>query len=239
MYSFTFDASDCKDYLERIGPELERPERPKVCPFCDYTWVWFDGWRILYPVILTEGKASHLRNGLFLQRVACSKCYRSWTLYPAFLYPYRVFEPDHLETAALLYLSAPDATYKKVSQGMNCSARSIWRWVGWTGMLLSAAELVAKAELLDGSGQGADVIPRSVPQDHKKAYSEEREVLLLKSYQGLSSLVVFARAQPIPPADPSPLRFWLIEEFQQFRKIHYLTRHRSPPLPVVPRGPPV
>lgn len=120
-----------------------------------------------------------------------------------------------------------------------CSPRSVWRWVGWIAGLLAAPQLLAEAEGLCGTGLSAGLIPRSVPQDHAKAYSPERASVLLAGFQGLTAVALWSRAQPVPPEDESPLRFWLVQRFLAFRRIEHLVAPRqSPPLPVEETGPP-
>jgi hypothetical protein len=46
--------------------------------------------------------------------------------------------------------------------------------------------------------------------------------------QVLVALAVLHRAQPEPPADPSPLRWWLLAEFLAFRRLDLLTRGNTP-----------
>lgn len=175
-----------------------------------------------------------------MQRVVCSQCSLSWTLRPSFLYPFVSLQPDVAESAALAYLSDANATYKQVGANIGCSARTVWRWVGWVARFLSAPELLSEAERSTGGGQSVTVVPKQVPQNHVKAYSRERERLLLRAFQGLAALVTWARGQVAPPDDPSPLRFWLITRFLTFREIHHQVGvPQSPPLPVEPRGPPV
>jgi len=237
--SIVLGSAEFKSYQERIGPGLERPERPAQCPFCDGVRIWFDGWRLVFCVVLDDGIPHRFEEGLPLQRVKCAVCHRSWTLRPAFLYPHRTFAPDVPEAAALSYLSRPESTYKEVGRAFGCSARSVWRWVGWSAGLSKAPAVLAEAERLSGSGQSASVVPREVAQDHPKAYSPERGRTLLAAFQGLVALAVWTRAQPIPPDDPSPLRFWLAERFRAFRELHRLVpRNSSPPLPVEGTGPP-
>jgi hypothetical protein len=120
-----------------------------------------------------------------------------------------------------------------------CSPRSVWRWVGWLAGLLAAPQILAEAERLAPSGESPHLIPRSIPEDHAKAYSPERGQALLGAFQGLVALVLWSRAQPAPPADPSPLRFWLADRFLAFRQIEHLgARRASPPKPVEETGPP-
>jgi hypothetical protein len=226
--------------VQTIGPKIGRPKRPSSCLVCKCLRIWFDGWRIVHPTLLDDGTPYRCENGLPLQRVVCSSCGLSWTLRPSFLYRHLSIQPDVAESAALAYLSEPDATYKRVGESIGCSARTVWRWVGWTARFLSAPQLLSEAERSSGGGQSVAVIPRQVPQDHAKAYSPERTVLLLQAFQGLSALIAWARAQVAPPDDPSPLRFWLISQFLTFREIYYqISVIQSPPLPVEPRGPPV
>lgn len=231
--------SEFKVYLAKFGPGLGRPDRPDACLFCDGSSIWFDGWRWVFSVILADGTPHRFDDGLPLQRVVCVDCKVSWTLRPAFLYPRRSLEPDVAEGAALSFLSKPTATYEATGKAFGCSTSTVWRWVGWIAALLSARALLADAERLSGTGQSAALTPREVPQDHAKAHSPERQRALLDAFQGLCALVVWSRAQPAPPLDPSPLRFWLADRFRAFREVHRLTpAHSSPPLEGRPTGPP-
>jgi hypothetical protein len=228
-----------KTYAATIGPGVGRPDRPRACPFCDGARVWFDGWRLVSSIVFADGKTHRFDDGLWLQRTVCAACDRSWTLLPSFLYPSRFFEPDVVEAAGFSYLSESGATYEKVGQAFGCSASTVWRWVGWIAGLLAARPLLAEAERLSGAGQSAALMPREVPQRHAKAYSAQRGRALLDAFQGLCALLAWSRAQPTPPMDPSPLRFWLAERFQAFREVHRLTpANSSPPLEGRATGPP-
>jgi hypothetical protein len=231
--------SEFKIYAATTGPGVGRPDRPHECPFCDGSVVWFDGWRLVSSILLADGKPHRFDDGLWLQRVVCAACDRSWTLLPSFLYPSRSLEPDVAEAAALVYLGEPEATYEKTGRAFGCSASTVWRWVGWIAGLLSARALLAEAERLSCAGQSAALIPREVPADHCKAYSPEREKTLVDAFQGLCALLVWSRSQPAPHRDPCPLRGWLVERFRTLGEIHRLTpAHSSPPLEGRPTGPP-
>lgn len=239
MASIYLGSAEFKSYAAEIGPGLRHPARPSECPFCDGRRVWFDGWHFVFCAVLADDVPHRFDDGLPLQRVCCADCERSWTLRPSFLYPYRSLEPDVAEAAALSYLSTPSATYEKTARAYGCSARTLWRWVGWLAGLFSPRALLAEAEQLSGNGQSAALIPRDVPQDHEKARSPEREQTLLSAFQAVCALAVWVRAQPAPPTDPSPLRFWLIERFRSFREVHRLVpKNSSPPLPEDSTGPP-
>ena len=228
-----------KAYLEAIGPGRGRPDRPRACPFCDGERVWYDGWRVVFCVVLADGTVHRFADGLWIQRVCCAKCRTSWPLRPPFCYPHRSLEPDVAEAAVLAYLGEASASYARVAARHGCSARSVWRWVGWIAGLVRVGDLLAEAERLTGAGQAAALIPRAVPQDHAKALSPEREQTLLRALQALVALAIWARSQPVAPEDPSALRVWLTLRFLAFRELHYLGPQRSSPLlPGDSTGPP-
>lgn len=239
MASIVLGLAEFKSYLAGIGPGLGHPERPRLCLRCDGVRIWFDGWRVVFSVVLADGAPHRFDEGIPLQRVRCATCKGSWTLRPAALYPHRSLQPDVAEAAALSYLSQPDATYQKTAEDFGCSPRSVWRWTGSLAALLDPPALVAEAELLAGTGQSAALIPHSVPQDHSKALSPQREAVLLRAFQGLVALAVWARSASVPPQDPSPLRCWLAGRFLVFLELHLLVPgEQSPGLPGDSTGPP-
>lgn len=238
MSSVVLSSVEIKSYCEAVGPGRGRPPRPDSCSLCDGRRIWFDGWRAVFAVVLADGTPYRFDDGLPLQRVVCSSCERSWTLRPAFLYPHRTFEPDVDEAAALAYLADPTATYADVATRFTCSARSVWRWVGWTAALVAPAVLVAAAVRHAGATASADVIPRAVPQIDRKARSRRRRRQLVAALQVLAAIAALMRAQRVPPTDPSPLRAWLVGRFLAFRQIAFATRSGlSPPMPDLPAGP--
>ena len=244
MASFILGVAEFKSYVATIGPDLGRSERPAVCLLCVVcTRIWFNGWRRVFCVVLGDGDGDRVSErfdeGLWLQRVCCAECDGSWTIRPEALYPHRSFQPDVVEAGAIAYLSDPSATYQKTADALGCSPRSVWRWIGWLAHLLDAPAIVSEAEQHFSSGQSAALIPREVPEDHEKARSPERKQVILRAFQGLVALIVWLRAQPITPLDPSPLRVCLAERFLTFRKIHHLVAHnQSPPLPDASIRPP-
>lgn len=180
-----------------------------------------------------------MRIDVALQRVACSDCWRSWSLWPGFLYPRRQFAPDVIEAAALAYLATPDATYVKVAARFGCSWTSVWRWVGWLGRLHAPEQLMAAVMCLQPSSPALDLVPRYVPQDHEKAYTAERAALLLSALRTVVLIALLCRTLSAPPADPSPLRWVLWVHFQAFpRPIGLSETARSPAIHIDHRGPP-
>ena len=240
MSSIVLPWTDIKSYRGQIGPGLGRPPRPSACPVCPCRWIWYDGWRLVFSVVLAEsGEAVRLDEGLPLQRVACASCWRSWTLWPAFLYPRRQFSPDVSEAAALAYLGTPSATYVGVGARFGCSWTSVWRWVGWLGRLRAPEDLLAAIVRLVPDSPAIDLVPRQVPQDHDKAYSAGRAALLLSGLRTVVLISLLWRALPTPPADPSPLRWLLWVQLRAFpRPIGLREGIASPAFHIDRRGPP-
>jgi hypothetical protein len=238
MSSIALSWIEIKHYVESIGPGRNRPSRPRACPRCNHSRIWYDGWRLVFCVVLIDGTPFRFDEGLWLQRAACSLCWFSWTCQPSFIYPHRSFQPDLIEAAVLSYLQNPTATYAWVSKQYGCSLTMLWGWAGWLSQLVEPAAIVAKAARLDPALPTAELIPYSVPQDHPKARSPKRQDVLLRALQVLIAIVAWARAQIVPPSDPSPLRWFLTGQFLLFHRKAFVTRPGwSPAIEVVQRGP--
>jgi hypothetical protein len=228
--SIALSWSEFKTYCAEIGPGRGRPPRPTQCVFCDGARVWFNGWRRILITLLVDGQPHRPTEWVPVQRVRCARraCRRSWTLRPPWLYPHRSLEPDVAEAAALTYLLDPAATNVSVASTFRCAWITVWRWVGWVAVLVTPAALLARAAQL-GAHAGAD--PRLLPREiaaAARARSARRAHLVRQAAQVLVALALLHRAQPEPPADSSPLRWWLLAEFLAVRRIAYLTRMASP-----------
>ncbi len=219
---------------------MSHPPRPIACERCGGTHIWFDGWRVVHSIVLDDGRRRRFDEGLPVQRAKCKRCAHSWPLRPPWLYPYRTFEPDVAEAAALAYLTDSAGTYASTAKAFGCATSTVWRWVGWVAKLGEPASVIAATARIDPATPAADLIPREVPQDHPKARSVARHRALLRALQLLVTLAFFARAQVHPPDDPSALRFWLVARFRASGEIAFLTRPGfSPRLKNPTRGPPV
>jgi hypothetical protein len=222
--------SDCKTYGETIGPGRGDPPRPSQCGFCDGTRVWFNGWRRVWPTLLVDGRPHRPPDGIALRRVRCARraCRRSWTLRPPWLYPHRSLEPDVAEAAALAYLREPATSYAAVATAFGCAWITVWRWIGWLATLAAPAALLGAAGRAEPRG-GVDpgMIPREVSAA-ARARSPERAAAVRTAAQVVVALAILHRAQPEPPADPSPLRWWLVAEFLAVRRLAWLTRPSAP-----------
>jgi hypothetical protein len=206
---------------------------------CPGKWIWYDGWRHVFSVVLVEdGRAERIDEGLPLQRVACAACWTSWTLWPPFLYPARQFGPDVNEAAALAYLADAHATYVGVGKRYGCSWTTAWRWVGWLGRLVVPEEILATIVRTAGASPALDFVPRVVPQDHDKAYSAERAEILLRAYRTLVLICLLGRAMCVPASDPCPLRWFLWMRLKQRPPTADREKARSPAFHIDRRGPP-
>lgn len=203
MASILLDSIDFKTYLDRIGPGRGRPERPDRCPFCSCRSVWFDGWRIVFCVVLCDGTPHHFDDGLPLQRVVCSNCHAAWTLRPGFLYPCLSFQLDVVEAAARAYLVDPEASYDEVAARFHCSPRSVWRWVGW---LASSVLLSSFNEALKARGLSVEMLPCELPRRPGKARSTARAGTLLAASQVLGFLAMEGGAPTASDSAPRLLR---------------------------------
>ena len=61
-------------YATIIGPGVGRPARPVACPWCSATRVRFDGWRVVFAVVLADGSPHRFDDGLPIRRVCCAAC---------------------------------------------------------------------------------------------------------------------------------------------------------------------
>jgi hypothetical protein len=233
VLSIALPWSEFKSYCEAVGPGRERVPRPRQCIFCEHERVWFNGWRRVLPTLIVDEQPHRPADWVWLQRVRCARpeCGRSWTLRPPWLYPHRSLEPDLSEQAALAYLLDPQASYVSVARVAGCAWVTVWRWVGWIAALTTPAALLAQAARL-GAVSGADParLPRLIPAA-ARARSRQRAQVVERAAHVLIALALLQRAQPEPPADPSPLRWWIMAAFLTFRHLAYVTRAGlSPPL---------
>jgi hypothetical protein len=220
---------DFKTYCDTIGPDRRRPARPEQCVFCEGGRVWFNGWRRVLITLLVDGQPHRPDDWVPLPRVRCGRraCGRSWTLRPAWLYPHRSLEPDVAEAAALAYLLDAHATYAALARAVGCAWITVWRWVGWVAGLVAPGTLLAQAARLDPAGADAAALPRKVPAA-ARARSAERAQVVTQAARVLVALTLLHRAQPEPPADPSPLRWWLAAEFRAVRRVAPLSGGSAP-----------
>jgi hypothetical protein len=230
---------EINEYRRTIGPGKGGPARPSVCPLCDGTVVWFNGWRVVFAIVLQHGLAYRFDDGLPVQRVKCAQCKKAWTLRPPWLYPRRQFQLDVVENATINYLQEPRSTHRGVARSVGCAASSVWRWVGECATVAEPAAIVADTTRMDPGTPVLQLIPKQVPQTHQKARSDSRAQVLLLCLQLLTSLGCWSRALPHPSLDPSPLRRYVWDRFLRLHQVMPLRGSSlSPRLQQRQRGPP-
>jgi hypothetical protein len=100
---------------------------------------------------------------------------------------------------------------------------TVWLWCTWIAALATPGALLARIAYLDRAAAVPEQLPRTVAAA-ARARSPRRQRLLLRGYQVLTALAMLHRAQPEPPSDPSPLRWFLTAELALFRRKALLRR---------------
>lgn len=214
-----------KEYVEEFGPGRRHPDRPRCCPYCECERVWYNGWRVVHVTVLLEGAPHRRGEGVAVQRVRCARpeCRRSWTLYPSWIYPHRSYQLDVVEAALDAYLGQAAQSYRSVAARLECNWVTLWLWVGWLAGLVTPGFLLAQVRRLGGAWVAAKLLPAGAPASGR-ARSGKRAGTVEKAAQVLAAVCLLHRAQPEPPDDGSPLRWYLATRFLEFRRKARLTR---------------
>ncbi len=141
----------CGDGADK-GPETitrprERPTRPPACRVCEAP-SWWNGWRVVFPVVLCALGRVVGRCEWPLALAKCSRCRRGFTCYPPQLYPRRQYE---LDAVALVVAAAVvgGRSFAEAAREAGCSATSARRWTRWVGGLAEPGDLLAVATRVD------------------------------------------------------------------------------------------
>ncbi len=156
--------------LVTIVQPRERPERPPPCGGCSGR-SWWNGWRVVFPVVATAVARVLERWELALARAKCSACRRSFTCYPPGIYPRRRCQLDVVaQVTADLSLGGQTAAW--AAAGAHASVRSAHRWTRWVADLGKPAELLALAAQFDPdapAGAGLSVAAAAGPGVRSRA----------------------------------------------------------------------
>jgi len=136
--------------LETITMPRERPARPPACRVCDAP-SWWNGWRVVFPVVLDVVVGLVLRWEWPLPLAKCSRCRRGFTCYPPQLYPRRQYALD----AVALVVSAAAVggrSFAEAARVAGASTTSARRWTRWVAELARPGELLAVATRVDPDG---------------------------------------------------------------------------------------
>ena len=143
--------------------------RPSRCVVCGYERVWFIGWYQRHVNLLMEGGGRH-RERIKVRRGRCAKCYQSFGLLPAFVYPHRQFGLETTErTLSKLFRDrAVRASDFAAAEDLGPSERTVRRWVGWTAKSFDEGALHSELLSLQPTFPVGEIEPVRVRGGEKK-----------------------------------------------------------------------
>lgn len=126
-----------------------RDDRPPRCGLCRGA-AWWNGRRVVHPVVATSVPGAVERRELALALAKCSSCLVGFTCYPPGFYPRRQYQLDVVaEVVAAVALGGEPVA--QACTACSASATSTRRWLAWVAALAKASELHAAAAQLDAS----------------------------------------------------------------------------------------
>lgn len=154
--------ADRKPLVTVVQPR-SRPTRPSS-PCCGAR-SWWNGWRLVSPVVARLVDGVKERWEVWLARAKCAACHHGFTCYPPGHYPRREYQLDVVaEVAAAVALGHQSGV--AAAAPATASPTSAWRWTRWVAALASPAELYALATELDPdapAGAGVAALPAATP----------------------------------------------------------------------------
>lgn len=152
-----------------------RDGRPPPCVLCRGA-AWWNGWRVVWPVVATSTAGAVERRELSLSRAKCSSCLVGFTCYPSGFYPGRQYQLDVVaEVVAAVTLGGEPV--EQAAATCSASATSARRWTAWVAALASAGELHAAAARLDASTATVAATAVTSPRPRASAVLAALEVL--------------------------------------------------------------
>lgn len=125
----------------------ERPDRPPPCTLCRGA-SWWNGWRVVFPVVATLLAGVLERWELPLPKAKCSQCRHGFTCYPAGIYPRRQYQLD-VVAGATASVALGGTSAAEAARATRAGATSVRRWVSWLAVLAEPRDLVALAARID------------------------------------------------------------------------------------------
>jgi hypothetical protein len=107
--------------------------KPKRCPKCGWSKVWFVGFKRRRAVILSDAGGLQ-RVEVPVRDCRCAGCRARFRILPPFVYPHRQFGPDLMEAVLRQLLSDPvarPASFRGGDLGDGPTDRTVRRWLGW------------------------------------------------------------------------------------------------------------
>jgi len=135
----------------------QRTERPPPCRRCQGR-SWWNGWRVIFPVMAGALAGVAERWELPLPRAKCSQCKHGFTCYAPGVYPSRQYQLDVVaEAAAAVVLGERSAA--QAARAINAGATSVRRWIGWLAELGRPKDLLTLAARLDADAPAGAGLP--------------------------------------------------------------------------------
>lgn len=121
----------------------QRDKRPPRCHRCAGA-AWWNGWRLVFPVVVDAADGALHRLELWLAKAKCSQCKGGFCIYPLGHYPRRQYQLDGVAqvTAAEAMGKQPEAP---APGAVVPSATSRRRWLKWVAELSAPAQLFSMA----------------------------------------------------------------------------------------------
>lgn len=143
------------------GTEVARPERsgrPPPCRRCGCP-TWWNGWRLVFAVIVAVVTGSPERCARWLDRAKCSSCKRAFTCYPDDQYPHRQYQLDAVaDVVSAMAIGGEPAG--RAAERVEASRTSARRWRAWVCELVDPSLLLGMTQRLDQDvsvGEGMSV----------------------------------------------------------------------------------
>jgi hypothetical protein len=149
------------DAARVTDPEVPRPQRtgrPSPCRHCGAA-TWWNGWRLVFSVVVAAATGSTERLARWLARGKCSSCKRAFTCYPDDQYPHRQYQLDAVaKVASAMAVGGEPA--KQAAERVGASPTSARRWTAWVSQLVEPWVLLGVAQRLEQEvsvGEGLSV----------------------------------------------------------------------------------
>lgn len=186
------DAAERKSLPTIVKPR-ERQDRPPLCRRCNSP-SWWNGWRMVFPVVATlvAGLVEHWE--LPLPRGKCSRCRHGFTCYPDGIYPRRQYQLD-VVADAVSQVALGGESAAEAARTTQAGATSVRRWLGWITAIAEPRDLIAIATRIDPDAPAGTGLATVVHRGGKR--SRAALVLVALEHLGLSlmhrGLVLAAR----------------------------------------------
>ncbi len=209
----------------------ERTERPPTCAQCRCA-AWWNGWRVVHPMVAAQVSATTERWELPLPRAKCSRCRHGFTVYPSGIYPRRQYQLDVVaETAAAVALG--EVSGADVARTSRASPTSVRRWLAWVAALAAAGDLVAVAARIDPD---VPVATGLVPAARHDGTVRDRAAAVLAALEHLGAALVRRGLALAARTGLGRVLGWQHAEHGDVYGLVAGTRHLSPGMAIEGRG---